>query len=46
VMDFVKIITVQQYTRQGLKQIGPHAIALAEAEGLTGHARSVQVRMQ
>jgi histidinol dehydrogenase len=46
VMDFVKIITVQQYTRQGLKQIGPHAIALAEAEGLTGHARSVQVRMR
>ena len=46
VMDFVKIITVQQYTRQGLKQIGPHAIALAEAEGLSGHARSVQVRMQ
>jgi histidinol dehydrogenase len=46
VMDFVKVITVQQYTRQGLKQIGPHAIALAEAEGLTGHARSVQVRMQ
>jgi len=45
VMDFVKVITVQQYTKQGLKQIGPHAIALAEAEGLTGHARSVQVRM-
>jgi histidinol dehydrogenase len=46
VMDFVKVITVQQYTRQGLKQLGPHAIALAEAEGLTGHAESVRVRMQ
>jgi histidinol dehydrogenase len=46
VTDFVKVITVQQYTRQGLKQMGPHAIALAEAEGLTGHAKSVQVRMQ
>jgi histidinol dehydrogenase len=46
VMDFVKVITVQEYTRQGLKQIGPHAIALAEAEGLVGHAKSVQVRMQ
>jgi histidinol dehydrogenase len=46
VMDFVKVITVQQYTRQGLKQMGPHAIALAEAEGLTGHARSVRVRMK
>jgi histidinol dehydrogenase len=46
VMDFVKVITVQEYTRKGLKQIGPHAIALAEAEGLIGHAKSVQVRMQ
>jgi histidinol dehydrogenase len=46
VMDFVKVITVQQYTRQGLKQIGPHAIALAEAEGLVGHAKSVHVRMR
>jgi histidinol dehydrogenase len=46
VMDFLKVITVQQYTRQGLKQLGPHAIALAEAEGLTGHAESVRVRMQ
>jgi histidinol dehydrogenase len=46
VMDFVKVITVQQYTRKGLKQMGPHAIALAEAEGLTGHAESVRVRMK
>jgi len=46
VMDFVKVITVQEYTRQGLKQMAPHAIALAEAEGLVGHAKSVQVRMQ
>ncbi|WP_158794649.1 histidinol dehydrogenase [Granulicella sp. L60] len=44
VMDFVKVITVQQYTRQGLKQMGPHAIALAEAEGLMGHAESVRVK--
>jgi histidinol dehydrogenase len=46
VMDFVKVITVQQYTRKGLHQMGPHAIALAEAEGLTGHAESVRVRMR
>jgi histidinol dehydrogenase len=46
VMDFVKVITVQEYTHRGLKQMGPHAIALAEAEGLTGHAESVRVRMQ
>jgi histidinol dehydrogenase len=45
VMDFVKIITVQEYTRAGLKTMGPHAIALAEAEGLVGHAESVRVKM-
>jgi histidinol dehydrogenase len=46
VMDFVKVITVQEYTRKGLQQMGPHAIALAEAEGLVGHAESVRVRMR
>jgi histidinol dehydrogenase len=46
VMDFVKVITVQQYTRKGLRAMGPHAIALAEAEGLLGHAESVRVRMR
>ena len=46
VMDFVKVITVQEYTRKGLRQMGPHAIALAEAEGLMGHAESVRVRMR
>jgi histidinol dehydrogenase len=46
VMDFVKVITVQQYTRKGLRAMGPHAIALAEAEGLKGHAESVRVRMR
>jgi histidinol dehydrogenase len=46
VMDFVKVITVQQYTKAGLKKMGPHAIALADAEGLKGHAESVRVRMK
>src|ERR1017187_9986786 len=46
VMDFVKVITVQEYTRRGLQAMGPHVIALAEAEGLKGHAESVRVRMR
>ena len=46
VLDFVKIITVQQYTRDALREVGPHTIALAEAEGLKGHAESVRVRMR
>lgn len=46
VMDFVKVITVQQYTRKGLKALGPHAAAMADAEGLAGHAASVRERMR
>ena len=46
VLDFVKVITVQEYTRAGLKTLGPHAIAMAEAEGLVGHAESVRVKMK
>lgn len=46
VLDFVKVITVQQYTRDALREVGPHTIALATAEGLTGHAESVRVRMR
>jgi histidinol dehydrogenase len=46
VLDFVKIITVQQYTADALRVVGPHTIALAEAEGLTGHAESVRIRMK
>jgi histidinol dehydrogenase len=45
VMDFLKVITVQQYTKKGLQALGPHAIALAEAEGLVGHAASVRVKL-
>ena len=44
VSDFLKVITVQQYTRAGLETLGPAAIALAEAEGLTGHASAVRSR--
>ena len=46
VMDFVKVITVQQYTKKGLQALGPHAIVLAEAEGLVGHAASVRVKLK
>jgi histidinol dehydrogenase len=46
VLDFVKIITVQQYTLDALREVGPHTITLAEAEGLTAHADSVRIRMR
>jgi histidinol dehydrogenase len=45
VNDFVKLITIQQYTAAGLAALGPQAIRLAEAEGLTGHAEAIQTRL-
>ncbi len=42
--DFVRIYTVQTLTKQGLAAIAPSVIALAEAEGLQGHAESIRVR--
>jgi histidinol dehydrogenase len=46
VMDFVKLITVQEYNAAGLAALGPHAIRLAEAEGLTGHAEAIRARIE
>ena len=43
--DFVRVATVQQVTARGVRAIGPAAIALAQAEGLTAHAASIQARM-
>jgi histidinol dehydrogenase len=44
VSDFLKVITVQELSRTGLRKIAPSIIALAEAEGLRAHAQSIQVR--
>ncbi len=44
VLDFVRIISCQQVSREGMRRIGPPAIVLAEAEGLRGHAESLRVR--
>jgi histidinol dehydrogenase len=46
VNDFVKLITVQQYNAGAMRVLGPKAVLLAEAEGLTGHAESIRVRLQ
>jgi histidinol dehydrogenase len=42
--DFVKVITVQKFSRAGLQEIAPHITTLAETEGLRAHAQSVRVR--
>ena len=43
--DFVRVFTVQTLTRRGLRSIGPTAIALANAEGLTAHTESIRIRL-
>ncbi|HXF96432.1 MAG TPA: histidinol dehydrogenase [Gemmatimonadales bacterium] len=45
VYDFVKRISVIGYSREKLEADAPHLIALAEAEGLDGHAEAVRVRL-
>jgi histidinol dehydrogenase len=42
--DFVKVITVQQFTREGLREIAPTVTRLADTEGLRAHAHSVRLR--
>jgi len=44
VADFVKVITVQKFMSEGLREIAPVVTKLAEAEGLRAHAASVRVR--
>jgi len=44
VLDFVKVITVQQLSNAGLRKIAPVIEYLAGAEGLPGHANSIRVR--
>ncbi len=44
VLDYLKIITVQEVSREALVRIAPVVTTLAEAEGLHAHAESVRVR--
>ena len=45
VVDFMKRTTLLKATAQGLAALADAAIALAEAEGLQAHARSVSARL-
>jgi len=45
VKDFLKFQTVLEVSRKGVREIGPAAVCLAEAEGLFGHAASVRRRL-
>lgn len=43
--SFVKKITFQHITPEGLRRLGPTIVEMARAEGLEAHARAVEVRM-
>lgn len=45
VLDFVKRTSILKVGPDGLRALGPAAIALARAEGLDAHARSVAIRL-
>jgi histidinol dehydrogenase len=45
VLDFMKRTSFIQMDEAALRAIGPAAIALAEAEGLPAHARSIEARL-
>ena len=45
VASFLKQITVQELSADGLRGIGGCAVTLAEAEGLDAHARAVRLRL-
>lgn len=45
VLDFMKRTSILRCGTDGLRALGPAAIALGRAEGLEGHARSVAIRL-
>jgi len=45
VLDFMKRTTLLRCEQSTIAALGPDAIALAEAEGLEGHARSIAARL-
>jgi len=44
--SFVKKVTFQQITQEGIKEVGQTVITMAEAEGLDAHANAVKIRIK
>ncbi|MDR1989561.1 MAG: histidinol dehydrogenase [Acidobacteriaceae bacterium] len=44
--DYMRVMSVQRVTRDGLARLAPTALPLARAEGLTGHAESIEARLK
>lgn len=46
VLDFIRLPTVQELTKHGLKRVSGMAERLAEVEGLPGHVQSIRERFR
>jgi histidinol dehydrogenase len=44
--DFMRVMLVQRVTKAGLRRLRPTIVPLARAEGLTAHAKSIEVRLR
>ncbi|CAE6904765.1 histidinol dehydrogenase [Vibrio alginolyticus] len=44
--DFSKRMTVQELSEEGLKNLAPTVVTMAEAEGLDAHKRAVTIRVE
>jgi len=44
--DFMRVMSVQRMTREGLARLAPTILPLARAEGLDAHARSIEIRLK
>jgi len=45
VQDFIKFSSIISLGEDEIDELGPAAIAIAENEGLTGHARAIRIRL-
>jgi len=46
VLDFLKITNVVAVGEDALREWGPAAAAIARVEGLTAHARAIEMRLE
>ncbi|MBA3642748.1 MAG: histidinol dehydrogenase [Chloroflexia bacterium] len=46
VAEFTKVISLIAANQHAVRRLGPATIALARAEGLTGHARAIELRLE
>ncbi|KAG5015090.1 hypothetical protein JHK85_021226 [Glycine max] len=44
--SFLKFITVQSLTEEGLRKLGPYVVTMAEVEGLDAHKLAVTLRLE